>query len=86
MNIEKIISHQEPKYSYVANAVIEAYNVISKARSYCNAAPLPLSTDQIISYLQLNDCPVDVQTFCDCIYMIDADFIDRFQKQIAKAK
>jgi hypothetical protein len=86
LKIDKRIAENKPEFSYTANAIIESYNVIQKARNYSNSAPLPISTDQIISYLQLNDCPIEVDVFCDCIFMIDQDFIDSFSKQITQLR
>lgn len=70
-----------PKYNYEASAIVNAYNRIARARSYEQCSPLPLHTEQIKSYLELNDAPCELHIFIDCIFAIDDIFIDEARKR-----
>lgn len=61
-----------------------AYNTIARSRRYEGGVPLTLSSMEIQSYLSLNELPIDLDIFMECIYMLDNDFIDKSQEAIKR--
>lgn len=73
---------KEPEYSVTAHIILDAYNTISRGRVFNDGVPRTISTVEIQSYLALNDLPIDLDIFMDCIYMLDNDFIDKSYKNL----
>ncbi|TCB51140.1 hypothetical protein E0H80_06200 [Acinetobacter sp. ANC 4779] len=72
-----------PKYSFTANALIEAYNTIARSRRY-EHTPLALGAEDIKSYLELYELPCELHIFIDCIFALDNLFIDESHKRMSK--
>lgn len=83
---EKTEEIKKPEYSYVANALLDAYNTIARSRRYEQGVPLTLSPVDIQAYLMLNELPVEIDVFMSVIYMLDNDYIDECQKRLAKQR
>lgn len=79
-----IVPPEPPKYSYIANAVLHAYNTIARSRVYENGVPMALNTAHIQSYIELNDLPCELYIFMDCIFAIDNLYIDEAYKKLKR--
>lgn len=73
---------KEPEYSVVAHVVLGAYNTIARGRRYEGGVPLTISPLEIQAYLSLNELPIELDVFMECIYMLDNDFIDKAQSRM----
>lgn len=71
-----------PEYSYTANAILHAYNMIARSRRYEQGTPLALNIADIEVYCDLYDVPVELDIFVDCIFAIDNDFLDESHKRM----
>lgn len=79
-----IVPPEPPKYSYIANAVLHAYNTIARSRIYENGVPMPLDSADIVSYLELHDEPCALYIFVDCVITIDNLYIDEAYKKLKR--
>ena len=78
---------KKPEYSYTANALIEAYNVISRSRRYEQGTPLALSIADLNAFCEQCELPVERYIFNAVIFDLDNRFIDESRKRLAsKAK
>lgn len=77
---------KEPEYSVVAHVVLGAYNTIARGRRYEGGVPLTISPLEIQAYLSLNELPIELDIFMECIYMLDNDFIDKAQSRMNQNK
>lgn len=76
-----------PEHSYTANALIEAYNAISRSRRYEQGTPLALSIADLNAYCEQYELPVERYIFNAVIFALDNQFIDESRKRLAsKAK
>lgn len=65
-----------PKYSYIANALLEAYNTIARSRRYEQGAPLSLSIADLSAYCEQYELPVERYIFNAAIFAIDNIYLD----------
>ena len=70
-----------PKASYIASAILSAYNIIARSRTYFESIPKPLDADAILSYRQCYEIPCEAYIFNDCIFALDNLFIDEAHKK-----
>ena len=84
MNVKNDIEIEKPEYSYIAHVLVDAYNTIARGRSYTQGVPLTISANDINSYLQLYESPVDLDIFLSCIFMLDNEFIDEVRNNMKK--
>ncbi|UDY20781.1 hypothetical protein NLHDIDDJ_02436 [Acinetobacter baumannii] len=70
-----------PDYSYVANAILSAYNTIARSRRYEQGVPLALDISAINAYVEQYDLPVERYIFNDCIFTLDDMFLDEAHKK-----
>ncbi|EPN2069651.1 hypothetical protein [Acinetobacter baumannii] len=75
---------EPPEYSYVANAILSAYNTIARSRRYEQGVPLALDISAINAYVEQYDLPVERYIFNDCIFAIDNLFLDETVKKSGK--
>ena len=75
---------KKPEYSYTANALIEAYNVISRSRRYEQGIPLALSIADLNAYCEQYELPVERYIFNAVIFDLDNRFIDEAYKRMQK--
>lgn len=75
---------KKPEYSYTANALIEAYNVISRSRRYEQGAPLALGIADLNAYCEQYELPVERYIFNAVIFDLDNRFIDEAYKKMKK--
>ena len=75
---------KKPEYSYTANALIEAYNVISRSRRYEQGTPLALSIADLNAYCEQYELPVERYIFNAVIFDLDNRFIDEAYKKMKK--
>lgn len=73
-----------PVYSYTANALIEAYNIISRSRRYEQGTPLALSIADLNAYCEQYELPVERYIFNAVIFDLDNRFIDEAYKKMSK--
>ena len=73
-----------PDYSYVANAILCAYNTIARSRRYEQGVPLALDISAINAYVEQYDLPVERYIFNDCIFTLDDMFLDEAHKKSRK--
>ena len=73
-----------PEYSYTANTLIEAYNVISRSRRYEQGTPLALSIADLNAYCEQYELPVERYIFNAVIFDLDNRFIDEAYKRMQK--
>ena len=72
---------EPPEYSYVANAILSAYNTIARSRRYEQSTPLALSLADIESYCDMYDAPIEIHIFVKAILAIDDVFLDEVYKK-----
>ena len=72
LNNTKVLT--KPDYSYVANAILTAYNTIARSRRYEQGVPLALDISAINAYVEQYDLPVERYIFNDCIFTLDDMF------------
>jgi len=65
-----------PLYSYVANALLEAYNTIARSRRYEQGTPLSLSIADLNAYCEQYELPVERYIFNAAIFAIDNIYLD----------
>lgn len=70
-----------PEYSYTAQAILSAYNIITRSRRYENSMPLSLNLSDIESYLEVYESPVEVHIFVKALLAIDDLFLDEAYKK-----
>ncbi len=75
---------KKPEYSYTANALIKAYNVISRSRRYEQGTPLALSIADLNAYCEQYELPVERYIFNAVIFDLDNRFIDEAYKRMQK--
>lgn len=73
---------EPPKYSFIANSIISAYNTIARSRRYEQGVPLALDASAITTYMDMFELPCELHIFFDCIMSIDNKFIDKVHKQV----
>jgi hypothetical protein len=78
----------EPVIDGVCTEILNAYAVISRSRRYAGmvAAPLPLSLDDISSYLALNPLLIDREEFEAAIFALDDAAREEWEKKQDKVK
>ena len=74
---------EPPQYSYTANALIEAYNVISRSRRYEQGVPLALGATEIGAYLELFDVPCELHILVECVFALDNKHLDKAHKRLS---
>jgi hypothetical protein len=75
-----------PEYSYVANAILSAFNVIARARPYTpQGTPLALDADNIRSYLDLHEAPCELHILVSCVFALDNLYLDGAYKKLRKS-
>ncbi|QDJ93790.1 hypothetical protein AhaeAN54_011700 [Acinetobacter haemolyticus] len=72
---------EKPAYSYAANAILSAYNVISRSRRYEQGIPLAIDIVAINAFCEQYDLPVERWIFNECIFAMDNLFLDEAQKR-----
>jgi len=77
---------KKPEYRYTANALIKAYNVISRSRRYEQGTPLALSIANLNAYCEQYELPVERYIFNAVIFDLDNRFIDEAYKKMSKRK
>ncbi|MDQ8952442.1 hypothetical protein RFH42_05625 [Acinetobacter rudis] len=66
----------------MANAVVEAYNLISRSRKYEQGIPMPIDLSAITAYLDQYESPCESWIFDDCIITLDNLFLEEaYQKK-----
>ena len=70
-----------PVFSYTAHAILTAFNVIARGRSYHPVA-MPLDGGHINAYLELYEAPCELYIFVECIFVLDNLFLDVVRNQI----
>ncbi|MFX6372858.1 hypothetical protein ABTF96_01240 [Acinetobacter baumannii] len=75
---------QKPEYSFTANAILSAYNVISRSRRYEQGIPLALDIAAISAYCDHYELPVKRDIFNDCIFAMDNIFLDDSHKKMKR--
>ena len=73
-----------PAYSYTVNALIEAYNTISRSRRYEQGTPLALGIADLNAYCEQYELPVERYIFNAVIFDLDNQFIDEAYKKMSK--
>ncbi|NAS06210.1 hypothetical protein GPS47_11505 [Acinetobacter haemolyticus] len=71
---------EKPEYSYTANAILSAYNVIARSRRYEQGIPLALDIASINAFSEQYELPVEHWIFNECIFAMDNLFLDEAQK------
>lgn len=71
-----------PEFSYIAHAILMAFNVIARGRSYHPVA-MPLDSNHINAYLELYEAPCELYIFVECIFALDNLFLDDERKKSA---
>ncbi|WP_432372267.1 hypothetical protein ACRPHP_16460 [Pantoea allii] len=73
----------EPVINGVCTEILNAYAVISRSRRYAGmvATPLPLSLDDISSYLALNPLLIDRDEFEAAIFALDDAARDKWEEK-----
>jgi hypothetical protein len=75
-----------PDYSYVANAILSAYNTIARSRRYEQGVSLALDISAINAYVEQYDLPVERYIFNDCIFTLDDMFLDEAHKKATQRR
>jgi len=75
---------KKPEYSYTANALIAAYNVISRSRRDEHGTPLALGIADLNAYCEQYELPVERYIFNAVIFDLDNRFIDETYKRMQK--
>ena len=70
-----------PAFSYTAHAILTAFNVIARGRSYHPVA-MPLDGSHINAYLELYEAPCELHIFVECIFALDNLFLDGVRKNL----
>ncbi|MRA12499.1 hypothetical protein F4T81_18290 [Acinetobacter nosocomialis] len=86
LNLQNAKVIEKPEYSYTSNAIISAYNVISRSRRYEQGIPLSLDISAISAYCEHYELPVERDIFNDCIFAIDNLFLDEAHKKSKNSK
>ena len=73
-----------PEFSYTAHAIVTAFNIIARARSYHPVA-MPLDGSSINSYLELYEAPCELHIFVGCVFALDNLFLDEVRKRAGKS-
>ena len=73
-----------PEYSYIASALLKAYNTIARARKYEQGVPLALSIADLNAYCEQYELPVERYIFNAAIFDLDNRFIDEAHKRLSK--
>ncbi|OTG86108.1 hypothetical protein B9T31_08695 [Acinetobacter sp. ANC 4558] len=72
---------EPPEYSYVANVILSAFNVIARSRTYETGVALPLDSSMIEAYLNLHDAPCEMHIFVESIFVLDNLLLDKVHKR-----
>ena len=73
-----------PEYSYIASALLKAYNTIARARKYEQGVPLALGATDIGAYLELFDVPCELHILVECVFALDNKHLDKAHKRLSK--
>ena len=73
-----------PEYSYIASALLKAYNTIARARKYEQGVPLALGATDIGAYLELFDVPCELHIFTECVFALDNKHLDKAHKLLSR--
>ncbi|GEM_PF-794580 len=65
-----------PEYSYIAHALLEAYNTIARSRRYEQGTPLSLNIADLNAYCEQYELPVERYIFNAAIFAIDNIYLD----------
>ncbi|MPS60588.1 MAG: hypothetical protein E2595_03685 [Acinetobacter sp.] len=84
LNLQNANVIEKPEYSYTSNAILSAYNVISRSRRYEQGIPLSLDISAISAYCEHYELPVERDIFNDCIFSLDNMFLDEAHKKSSK--
>ncbi|WP_079378481.1 hypothetical protein, partial [Acinetobacter baumannii] len=84
LNLKIAETIQKPEYSFTANAILSAYNVISRSRRYEQGIPLALDIAAISAYCDHYEIPVERDIFNDCIFAMDNIFLDDSHKKMKR--
>lgn len=73
-----------PEYSYIASALLKAYNTIARARKYEQGVPLALGATDIGAYLELYEAPCELHILVECVFALDNRHLDKAHKRLSK--
>jgi len=73
-----------PEYSYIASALLKAYNTIARARKYEQGVPLALGATDIGAYLELFEAPCELHILVECVFALDNKHLDKAHKRLSK--
>lgn len=73
-----------PEYSYIASALLKAYNTIARARKYEQGVPLALSATDIGAYLELYEAPCELHILVECVFALDNKHLDKAHKLLSR--
>ena len=73
-----------PEYSYIASALLKAYNTIARARNYEQGVPLALGATDIGAYLELYEAPCELHILVECVFALDNKHLDKAHKRLSK--
>lgn len=73
-----------PEYSYIASALLKAYNTIARSRRYEQGTPLALGAEDIKSYLELYELPCELHIFTECVFALDNKYLDKAHKLLSR--
>jgi hypothetical protein len=73
-----------PEYSYIASALLKAYNTIARARKYEQGVPLALGATEINAYLELYEAPCELHILVECVFALDNKHLDKAHKRLSK--
>lgn len=75
----------EPDDDLEVQLIFQAFALMCRSRKVtANGYPLELSFSDINDYLALYDCPLELETFIDCVFELDTLFMDKVKKDIKK--
>lgn len=77
---------EPPEYSYIASALLKAYNTIARARKYEQGVPLALGATEINAYLELYEAPCELHILVECVFALDNKHLDKAHKRLSKRK
>ncbi|MEK5787668.1 hypothetical protein V3528_07675 [Acinetobacter johnsonii] len=72
-----------PEYSYIASALLKAYNTIARARKYEQGVPLALGATEINAYLELYEAPCELHILVECVFALDNKHLDKAHKLLS---
>lgn len=75
---------EPPEYSYIASALLKAYNTIARARKYEQGVPLALGATEINAYLELYEAPCELHILVECVFALDNKHLDKAHKRLSK--